>query len=185
MRRRGLGEPAPEYQDKSRSRKKRESTALQERGEFLAALPQAVQKTLPLDADLAAALAEWRGLRTREAKRRHLQYIGRLMRELDTEAQNTLLGALDDLQSEGRRAAEGLHGLERTRDALLGTDEDGRETALRETLRACPALDEARLRHLIAAALADREKKRPPRHARELFRYLREATPGEAAPENG
>ena len=80
---------------KSRSQKKRESTWLQHRGEELAALAPAIQKQLPLTPDLAEALVLWRGLKSREAKRRHMQYIGRLIRELDN--QEKLLSALEHL----------------------------------------------------------------------------------------
>lgn len=82
------------HNDISRSQKKRDSSALQERGEYLAGLSPAVWKTLPLDPDLLAALQEWRALKSREAKRRHLQYIGRLMRELDDDSRAALLEAL-------------------------------------------------------------------------------------------
>lgn len=69
----------------SRSQRKRDSSALQARGEELTRLSAARQAKLPLPPDLAAALADFRGLTNREAKRRQLQYIGRLMREADEE----------------------------------------------------------------------------------------------------
>ena len=49
-----------------------------------------------------------------------------------------------------------------------------RAAAVERALAEFPALDQSRLAHLVEAALADREKKRPPKHARELFRYLRD-----------
>lgn len=77
----------------SRSRRKRESTALQKWGEKLAALPPARQEALPLPPDLRDALAEFRRISNREARRRHMQYIGRLMRE--AEAEGLLDGILE------------------------------------------------------------------------------------------
>lgn len=67
----------------SRSQRKRDSAALQARGEELALLPPARQALLPLPPDLADALADFRAMSSREARRRQLQYIGRLMREAD------------------------------------------------------------------------------------------------------
>ncbi|MCH5276557.1 MAG: DUF615 domain-containing protein [Desulfovibrionaceae bacterium] len=67
----------------SRSQRKRDSAALQARGEKLALLPPAQQALLPLPSDLAGALADFRAMSSREARRRQLQYIGRLMREAD------------------------------------------------------------------------------------------------------
>lgn len=67
----------------SRSQRKRDSAALQATGEKLALLPPARQDKLPLPPDLAEALAVFRAMPGREARRRQLQYIGRLMREAD------------------------------------------------------------------------------------------------------
>lgn len=77
----------------SRSQRKRDSTALQAKGEELALLPAAKQALLPLPPDLAKALAEFRALPGREARRRQLQYIGRLMREAGE--QGTLQAVFD------------------------------------------------------------------------------------------
>lgn len=77
----------------SRSQRKRDCAALQARGEELALLPPARQALLPLPLDLAEALADFRGMSSREARRRQLQYIGRLMREADKAG--TLQAVLD------------------------------------------------------------------------------------------
>lgn len=77
----------------SRSQRKRDSTALQAKGEELALLPLAKQARLPLPPDLAEALAAFRALSGHEARRRHLQYVGRLMRE--AEEDGTLQAVLD------------------------------------------------------------------------------------------
>lgn len=168
------GAESESFEGKSRSHKKRESTALQKKGEELVALGPGIWKILPLPMDLAAALVEFKGMKNHEAKRRQMQYIGRLMRETDEEAMQALLSALEGLQTTSRSERDRLHRLESLRDALLSSEASVRESALPEALAASPSLNEARLRHLIEAALADREKQRPPKHARELFRYLRE-----------
>lgn len=161
-----------DFPGKSRSQKKRESTALQQRGAELAALSPTLLKTLPLSEELAESLRVWRGLKTHEAKRRHMQYIGRLMRE--QEDSDALLAALDALQSKNRRDVAREKRLELLRDALLDEAATARETAIARVMAECPQLSETQLRHLQEAALAERAKKRPPRHARELFRYLRQ-----------
>lgn len=166
---------APEQCGPSRSHKKRESAALQKRGEEMAALSPAVWKQLPLPPELLAALKEFHSLKSREARRRQLQYIGRLMRELDEDERAALLQGLDAFSNETRADAARLHGLEEMRNALMHSDEDARDAALAAALRDIPALDAARLRHLVDAAMAEREKKRSPRYARELFRYLRDS----------
>jgi len=91
--------PPIESMEKSRSCKKRESTALQKRGEELAALGPGVWKTLPLPEGFLKALNDAARMKSHEARRRQMQYIGRLMREADPEAMDALLSALSDLQS--------------------------------------------------------------------------------------
>jgi ribosome-associated protein len=103
-----------------------------------------------------------------------MQYIGRLIREADAGEMDALLSALDSLQTGSRQEKDALRAIEALRDRLLDPKETIRDAAAREALAAAPALSEARLRHLAEAALAEREKQRPPKHARELFRYLRE-----------
>jgi ribosome-associated protein len=78
----------------SRSAKKRHSLALQEAGEKLTRLAQAEIRRLGLPPELEEALIQYAGIRGREAKRRHIQFIGRLMRELTPELNGVL--QLDD-----------------------------------------------------------------------------------------
>ena len=156
---------APE--GKSRSQKKRESSALQHRGEELAALSPALQAQLPLTPDLAEALALWRGLKSHEAKRRHLQYIGRLMREVDTEA---IRAALADARGDSAAETARLHKLERLRNELLDD-----EATLHDLAKQYPTLDLQHLRSLRRAALKEKEQGKPPRHYRAIFQLLKDA----------
>ena len=70
----------------SRSQKKRDSTALQDLGAKIASLPAGDLALLPLTEDLKSAYAELTRLSGHEARRRQLQYIGRLMREAGPDA---------------------------------------------------------------------------------------------------
>ena len=69
---------------KSRSQKKRESSALQALGEKLARLPLRTLEGFPLAPDLLAAFRDLKAITSNEARRRHYQYIGSLMREAET-----------------------------------------------------------------------------------------------------
>ena len=79
----------------SRSQKKRDSSALQEVGRRIADIPAIKRARLPLPGDLRDALEEYDRLSGFEAKRRQLQFIGRLMREAQEEG--TLQPVLDAL----------------------------------------------------------------------------------------
>ena len=99
------GEQFIEREPVSRSQRKRDSTALQLQGEKLAFLSPARLAELPLPPDLAKALEEFRRLTSREARRRHLQYIGRVMREAAEEG--SLLPVLDALDALERAEVRG------------------------------------------------------------------------------
>lgn len=81
----------------SRSQKKRDSSALQAVGETLAKMPAVKRARLPLPSDLKEGLEEYDRLSGYEARRRQLQYIGRLMREAREEG--TLQPVLDALDT--------------------------------------------------------------------------------------
>lgn len=83
----------------SRSQKKRDSSALQAVGEKLAKMPAVRRQRLPLPADLREGLEEYDRLSGFEAKRRQLQFIGRLMREAREEGTlQPVLDAMDLLE---------------------------------------------------------------------------------------
>jgi ribosome-associated protein len=67
----------------SKSERKREVLALQKLGEALAQLAETQLAQIPLEPILADAIAAARTIKSHEAKRRQLQYIGRLMCEVN------------------------------------------------------------------------------------------------------
>ena len=79
----------------SRSQKKRESTALQYVGARLVRMAPSSLAAMRVPDALRKALLEYAGMSSREAKRRHMQYIGRLMREAQEDG--SLAPLLEDL----------------------------------------------------------------------------------------
>ncbi|HPF58464.1 MAG TPA: ribosome biogenesis factor YjgA [Candidatus Competibacteraceae bacterium] len=67
----------------SKSQRKREATALQALGERLVNLTSAQLNRIPLPADLLAAVQLAQSISQRGGRKRQLQYIGKLMRQLD------------------------------------------------------------------------------------------------------
>lgn len=151
----------------SKSQRKRESHALQALGEALVALSTERLAAMPLPEALREAVLEAQRIRQRGAHKRQLQYIGRLMRELDAAP---IQAALDDLQQTSQEAVARQHRLERWRDRLL---EEG-DVALEPLLEEYPDADRQHLRQLVRNAQRERDRSKPPRSARMLFRYLRE-----------
>ena len=68
----------------------------------LAQLTERERHRLPIEPALAKALDDYGAVTSNGAKRRQLQYIGRLMREIETDA---LEAALAEVEDNGRRRA--------------------------------------------------------------------------------
>ena len=160
------GDTWDEEEGKSKSQVKREMHELQKLGEELVALSAAARAKVPLDDELkdALQLADKLGNR-REALRRHIQFIGRLMRSRDLEP---IEQALAILRNTNQAATRQFHKVEHWRDKLL-SDND----ALTEFIAAYPDVDVQQLRQLIRNAKKEQEKQQPPKYYRELFQLIK------------
>ena len=157
-----------DYDRPSKSQLKREMSALQTLGEELLTLPADRLARLTLPDALADALREAKRLTKHEARRRQMQYIGRLMRDVDPAA---IKEALDEFHGLSAAANARHHAVERLRQRLL--DDEG---VLGEIAEAHRGADLQQLRQLRRNAIKEREGGKPPRAFRELFRVLREMT---------
>ncbi|MDN3522400.1 ribosome biogenesis factor YjgA [Halomonas ramblicola] len=157
----------PDDERPSKSQLKREMHALQALGERLIAMSPAERARFPLSDDLLAAVEESGRLRAHEARRRHMQYVGKLMRREDLAA---ILAVLDELEQEQLRRDHAFHRLEAWRDRLL---EEG-DGALEAFIADHPDVDRQALRQLIRNARRERERGKPPASARKLFRLIRD-----------
>ncbi|MCY1204551.1 hypothetical protein D9M69_248590 [compost metagenome] len=153
--------------EKSKSQVKRELHALQELGERLTTLKADVLAKLPLTDALQKALAEAPKHKAHVARKRHIQYIGKLMREQDVEA---IVSLIDQLDSSTREYNERFHALERWRDRLI----EGGDAALESFVADYPDTDRQHLRGLIRHAQHEAAHNKPPAAARKVFKYIRE-----------
>ena len=152
----------------SKTQRKHAMEELQALGEALVALPTDRLKKIALPDDLRdAVVTAQRMSRQDEAKRRQMQYIGRLMRKADTEP---IRAALADARGESASETARLHRLEKLRAALL---ED--EKILQEIADNYPSIDLQHLRSLRRAALKEQTQDKPPRNFRAIFQLLKEA----------
>jgi ribosome-associated protein len=153
----------------SKTRRKREMLELQALGAALAALPEAQLARLQLPDELREALLEARRIRSHEAKRRQMQYVGRLMREVDAEPIRAQLAAVEGGSAQ---AAAAHRRLEAWRERLLEDD-----AALTDFAGEHPGADLQKMRTLIRNARQEQSQGRPPRAYRELFRMLKSLEP--------
>jgi ribosome-associated protein len=159
-------ETAPDDRPPSKSQKKRESTALQDLGAELVGLSRDQLRKIALPEKLAEAVREAQRITSHGAIRRQMQYIGKLMRDVDPAP---IQAALDEIKGISAAANARQHALERLRTRLL---ED--EQVLGEIAAAHPQADITQLRQLRRNALKEQELGKPPRAFREIFRVLRE-----------
>jgi ribosome-associated protein len=150
----------------SKSQKKREMLSLQAIGAELIELNEVQLQSLDLPDELAAAIQEMRRTKGHEGKRRQLQYIGRIMRQVNGEA---IAAKLDRLRQPARQEVTRLHKAERWRERLL---KDSDSFAAFAELR--PEADLAPLRKLVKETLDERAKSAPPRAYRQLYRAISE-----------
>jgi ribosome-associated protein len=161
------GDPLPE--GPSKTRRKHEMHELQALGEALVALDARRLAELDLPERLADAVLLAKDITKHEGRRRQMQFIGRLMRDVDAAPIRARLERWAEMpRAEKARFAA----LERWRDRLLVEDD-----ALDAYLAEHPQVERKPLAAHVAAARAERSKGGPPRKFRELFRYLKSLDP--------
>lgn len=156
-----------EEDEKSKSQAKREAHELLALGAELVKLPKEQFAKIELPETLHDAIVEGRRITQHGAHKRHLQFIGKLMRNVDAEH---IQEQVDTLAGTSKQAAATLHHIERWRDDLL-SEGDG---ALERLLAEFPTADRQYLRQLVRNAKKELQGNKPPKSARALFKALRE-----------
>ena len=164
-------EPAPPSDPRqaevSKTRRKAQMHALQDLGEALIALDQAKLMQLDLPERLVDAIIQARSIRAHEGRRRQMQFIGKLMRDIDP----------DPVREAIERFASGIPSdrvefaaAERWREEMLRDDD-----AVTRFATEHPAADAAEIASLVRDARVERSRGGPPHRYRELFRKIRQA----------
>ncbi len=153
----------------SKTKIKQQMHDLQDIGEQLVELSKDRLKEMDLPEGLYDAVHEMKRITKFGARKRQMQYIGRLMRDVDAAP---IIAKLEVWSGKSNQHIAWLHQLERWRDRLL---ED--ESTLTELLTEHPAVDAQRLRALIRNAIKEKELGKPLKSYREIFQVLREILP--------
>ena len=161
----------------SKTRRKQAMEELQSLGEELVALASDQVKRIDIPKELRTAVSEaQRMMRPDEAKRRQMQYIGKLMRNVEVEP---IRAALALVRGESAGETAKLHRLERLRSELLADEQVASEIA-----QLYPTVDLQHLRSLRRAALKEQLQNKPPRSYRAIFQLLKELENGGEAAED-
>jgi len=167
-------EPNPEEIPVSKTLLKKEMLRLQALGEKLIALKEVQLDKLPLGTPLRAAIDETRQIKSREGLRRHKQYIGRLMRDIDSEA---IASFVEHMEKSHQLNTREFHHLEELREKLIA----GGNEVIGEVIAKHQQVDRQKLRQLVRKAKKERQlqQENPSdpvknKSSRELFRFLRD-----------
>jgi ribosome-associated protein len=148
----------------SKTQRKKDMHALQEIGEQLVELDPKKLNEFDLPEILIDAINLARPMNKHGARRRQMQYIGKLMRTVDV---LPIQEKLDFWQQASTHQTARLHQLERWRERLLSD-----EHAFTEFAQKYPAADLQRLRLLIRNAQKEKAADKPPKSFRLLFQAL-------------
>ena len=150
----------------SKTKLKASADALQSLGVKLLDLSPQKLAQLNLPENLYEAVKEGKKITANGALRRHRQYIGSLMRDIDPEP------ILEQFAKwEGHNQAENafFHQLEKWREQLIQD-----EQFLEKFISQFPQVDIQALRTLVRNARKESEQNKPPKSSRQLFKLLRE-----------
>lgn len=161
----------------SRTQFKRESEAAQELGVKLTKLSKKQLQKMDLDETLYGSILELDNIKAKtEAYRRHLQYIGKIMRSMDLEV---IQRNLDNLMNKNRNLASQTQVLEKLRDKLINEGDD----EIQRLIQQYPRFNRQKLRQLVRNAKKElsnliindegEEVKPSSKSAQELFKYLK------------
>lgn len=139
--------------------------ALQELGATLVTLTPAQLARLDLPERLVDAIGAAKSITRFEARRRQMQFIGKLMRDIDPAP---IAAHVQALRQSRQRENARQHEIETWRDRLLAG-----EDALIDFAARAPGVDTQHLRTLIRNARKERAGGKPPRAERTLYREIR------------
>ena len=168
--------PMTESRRRSKTKAKEEVEALQELGKRLVGVGNDRLKKLDIPESLRDAVLEAKRITSHGALRRQMQYIGKLMRDVDIDPIQEMLDELDGISN---KANARFHTLEKLRDRLLLD-----ESVITTLKNDYPELDVGALRTLRRNALKEQAEQKPPKAYRAIFQLLKSLeSPDETAPE--
>jgi ribosome-associated protein len=148
----------------SKTRRKKEMSGLQDVGAELVALSAEQLARIRMPEALREAVEDARRFTRHEARRRQIQYIGRLMRDIDAAP---IVEQLAALKAPSKRQTALFHVAEQWRQELVAEP-----ASLERFVKEFPEADAARIRELVDEAREEKRAARSPRRYRELFHAL-------------
>jgi ribosome-associated protein len=156
---------------KSKTQKKKEAHSLQKLGEKLLQLSKEQIREIDIPDEVLDALNHARTIKSREGFRRQVQFIGSLMRKIDSDS---IQEAVEQIEQGNYKKALEFKETEQLRDELIS----GNNELIEEILENHSKADRQQLSQLVRNAVKEAENNKPPKSSRALFRYLRDIRSG-------
>lgn len=151
----------------SRSQLKRENQELRDMGEQLVLLAKSQLEKITLDDSLKAAIKEARRLKNLDARRRQLQYIGKLLRNIDV---TDIKYSLEKLNHQSQTFRQHFAKLEEWRDRFINEGNN----AIEDFIAQYPEANRQQLRNLQRQANREKTQNKPSTASEKLFKYIRQ-----------
>ena len=148
----------------SKTRRKRDAHDLQDLGKALVKLSKEQLSRIDMPENLREAISECRRFTKHEAIRRQMQYIGKIMRDIDA---GPIAAQLAMIEAPSKRQTALFHVAERWRADLMDEPD-----AVARFVKEFPEADPHRLRELAEEAREEKRTSKPPHSYRELFHVL-------------
>lgn len=149
----------------SKSAVKREMLALQDLGKALCELPfEKVKRTAPVSERLLEAISQYQSCKSFGAKKRQLQFIGKLMR---SEEHEDIQAWINGESVEQKMQVLHMHAAEQWRDRLVEEP-----ALLADFIAAYPQAAQENLNTIIRQAAAERAAQKAPKNYRQLYQVI-------------
>ena len=150
----------------SKTELKKDSKKIQAFGKKISELSSEEISSFKFPDTILKAIKDCKSIKSNVAKKRQVQYLGKLLREIDL---SEAYLKMDQINSNSQLEVRNNHKAEIWRERLIQD-----KNALTELIRLCPDVDRQKIRQLIQNTLKETKASNPPKYYRQLFKYIKE-----------
>ena len=150
----------------SKTELKKDSKKIQDFGRKISQLTIKNIEIFNFSSKTYEAIIDLKNLKSNSAKKRQVQYVGKLLRETDLTYAFLIM---KQLKVSSQKEIQKNHTIEKWRDKLLSSAD-----SITEFFDEYPNINRQSLRQTIANAQKEKQEKKPPKYSRQLFRLIKE-----------
>ena len=150
----------------SKTELKKDSKKIQAFGKKISELSSEEISSFKFPDTILKAIKDCKSIKSNVAKKRQVQYLGKLLREIDL---SEAYLQMNQINSNSQLEVRNNHKAEIWRERLIQD-----KGAVTELIRLCPNVDRQKIRQLIQNTLKETKASNPPKYYRQLFKYIKE-----------